>query len=184
MDEDVEKFEEENIEDDSPLKKFLKKTYIILMALFLVMLILGNSFAGSHLVFLFSGKIASTTLTNNTLSFQNKTIYFEPAIIEALNQLYNDNPKTEIKLCLTGKRQGDSYFVTGMYTPVIFKKDVFSVTSQICNTRTVLDLHTHPYLHCIFSNQDMKSYQEYRKYNPDAIMALMCDIDRFSLYGY
>jgi proteasome lid subunit RPN8/RPN11 len=54
----------------------------------------------------------------------------------------------------------------------------------MCNKETIIDLHTHPFLHCIFSNQDIDSYEKYRKYNPDAIMALMCEENRVSMYGY
>jgi hypothetical protein len=177
--EELEEFKEE----ESEIKKGLRKIYIIIMALFLAFLILGNSLVGSFLVSLFSGKISSVAITDNIIKFDNRTLYFEPTIYDRLKQYYNENQKSEIKLCMTGVITGNKYYITGMYSPVTYKKDVFSVTSQMCNADTVIDLHTHPYLHCIFSNQDITSYTSYHKYNPGAIMALMCEEDRFSLYG-
>jgi hypothetical protein len=175
---------EEFKEEESELKKALRKIYIIIIALFLVLLILANTLAGSFLVFSINGRISSVTIKDHAITFAGRNIYFEPAISDRLRQYYLDNQKTEIKLCLTGKKEGTNYSVTGIYAPEIYKKDVFSVTSQMCNKETVIDLHTHPFLHCIFSNQDIDSYEKYRKYNPDALMALMCEENRFSMYGY
>jgi hypothetical protein len=180
LEEGLEEFKEE----ESEFKKALRKIYIIIIALFLVLLILANTLAGSFLVFSINGRISSVTIKDNVINFANKSIYFEPAISDKLKQFYIDNQKTEIRLCLTGKKEGNNYNVTGIYTPEIYKKDVFSVTSRMCSRETVIDLHTHPFLHCIFSNQDITSYEKYRKYNPDAIMALMCEENRFSMYGY
>lgn len=96
-------------------------------------------------------------------------------------ETYNNDSNKKINSQLSNYTK-KIYKVYGFYIPKIFSNDVFSVTSQICNNKTIIDLHTHPILHCIFSEQDIKSYNQLKRSNPDLIMVLMCDEKRFNFY--
>ncbi|MBN2368740.1 hypothetical protein JXC34_06985 [Candidatus Woesearchaeota archaeon] len=173
-------------QEESRLKRFFKRAYIILLALFLVMLLLVNTNTGYHLLSVISGKIASSTLNEN-YEFELRggiKVIFQKEIFEELRTLYQNNQKNEFKVCLTGNKQNSDYVVEGAYVPEIYKQDVYSVTSQICNNETIISLHSHPPMRCIFSEQDLKSYESFRRINPDGIIALMCGEERMNFFGY
>ena len=67
--------------------------------------------------------------------------------------------------------------------PKAFGQSVSHVSAELCNSNTIVALHSHPYKRCIFSEQDIKSYEAARQINPDAIIGLMCEADRFGFYG-
>ena len=46
----------------------------------------------------------------------------------------------------------------------------------------LVDLHTHPFKHCLPSDVDLESFKQFKKMNKDAIMAIMCEKDRFNFY--
>jgi hypothetical protein len=173
-------------EEESKLKKLLKRTYVVGIALFLVFLFLVNTLPGYHIVSLVSGRLVSSTLQEDySFSLKNGGIViFQLAVFENLRELYLDNQQHEIKVCLTGDKNNSTYHVTGMYIPKIYHQDFRSVSSEFCNSETIVTLHSHPFLSCIFSDQDIKSFNNYRKSNPDALLGLMCEQERFTFYGY
>jgi len=177
---------EEDIKEDSKFVKILKRTYIIIIALFLAMLLMVNSNTGYHIVSLFSGKIVSSSLNDDysfDLKFGGKVFFYEQ-VYEQIKTTYELNKKQEFKLCLTGYREEKDYFVTGAYMPFIFEQDVYSVTSMMCNNETIISMHSHPPLRCIFSEQDIISYNRFKEINPEAIIGLMCGEERMSFFGY
>lgn len=187
--EDIKKLQEESIElkkEESKLFKFLKRTYIVIIAFVLLTLLLVNTQTGYHLVSIISGNLVSSTL-NEDYSFdlkQGGKVFFEESFWSQLSEYYKENQKYEFKLCLVGYKEEntDNFYVTNIYKPYIYKQDVFSVTSTPCNSSTIVSLHSHPPLHCIFSEQDMRSYEQFKQINPDGIVALMCDKEKFTFY--
>lgn len=177
---------DEDIKEESKLMKLFKRSYIIVLSLIMVFLLLANTNMGYHLVSLFSGRIVSSTL-NSDYSFDLKLggkAYFEKEVYDRLLQMYNDNQKHEFKACLLGNKKDKDYFITGIYVPLIFKQEVYSVTSEMCNTSTIISLHSHPPLRCIFSEQDIISYNRFKERNKDGIIGLMCGEERISFFGY
>ncbi len=172
-------------EEESPFRKTLKRIYILVIAFFLIILLLSN-ILGGHVISVLSGKIVSSTLNADySLDLKNGgKVVFDSAIYEKLREVYLANQKTEIKACLKGEKKDNDYFISSFYVPKIYEKDVYSVTAELCDKETIISLHTHPYLHCIFSNQDIESYNRYRQINPEVMIALMCDETRFTFYGY
>ncbi len=186
---DIKELQEEKEElqrEESRLLSFLKRTYIIIIAFIIITLLLVNTQVGYHIFSLISGNLVSSTL-NEDYSFDIRhegKIYFDILTWKALEDYYIQNQKYEFKLCLTGYKEENAtdYHVTGIYQPYIYKQDVFSVTSQMCNSSTIVSLHSHPPLHCIFSEQDMKSYEQFQQINPEGIVALMCDKEKMTFY--
>ncbi len=185
MDKDIKDIQEE-IKEDSKILRIIKKAYIIIIALILVLLLIVNTNTGYHLISFFSGKIVSSNLNEDytfDLKFGGKVIFNE-TIWNDLGYIYDTNRKHEFKVCLTGHKQENSYYVTGLYMPKIYSQDVYSVHSQVCNNETIISLHSHPPLRCIFSEQDIVSYNQFNRINPDPIIGLMCGETRLSFFGY
>ncbi len=173
-------------EKESKFKQVLRRTYIIVISLFIVFLFLVNTLPGYHILSLMSGRLVSSTLEEDYsfLLKDGKRVVFNPVIFESLREHYLNSQQNEIKVCLTGKKDTSTYYVTGMYIPTIYHQDFRSVSSEYCNKDTIVTLHSHPFLSCIFSDQDIKSFNEYIKFNPDALLGLMCEQERFTFYGY
>ena len=90
--------------EESPVKRILRKTYLVIIAIFLILLFIVNTNTGYHLISLFSGKIVSSTLQEDysfDLKFGGKVI-FENNVYEVLKDIYLKNQKAEFKVCLTG----------------------------------------------------------------------------------
>ncbi|MEK6916411.1 MAG: hypothetical protein AABW92_01585 [Nanoarchaeota archaeon] len=176
----------EEVEEDKKSISIIKRTYIIVIALLMVTLLLVNSQTGYHLVSFLSGKIVSSNI-NLDSSFDLKKggqVVFENETYADLKQVYLDNQKHEFKACLTGYKDDKNYVITGLYIPIIYQQDVYSVTSQLCNSSTIISMHSHPPLRCIFSEQDIKSYESFKQIKPEGIIGLMCGEERMTFYGY
>jgi proteasome lid subunit RPN8/RPN11 len=112
------------------------------------------------------------TRQNNDTALQNNKIFMKnESNVNELDCLNNE------KNCY--KEELD-YYVIGLYIPKITKQEVYSVRAEICNQETIVSLHSHPPLRCIFSDQDQQSFEYFKSINPDAIYGLMCDKDRMS----
>ncbi len=185
--EEVKKLEQEQKdlkEEESIVFRKLKRVYIVAIALILLALLLVNTQTGYHLINLASGNLVSSTLDEN-YSFdlkQGGKVYFEQSLWNVLEQYYKDNQKAEFKLCITGQKQGMDFYTESIYQPYIYSQDVFSVTATPCNSSTIISLHSHPPLHCVFSEQDMRAYETFRQISPDGIVALMCGDQKLTFY--
>ena len=115
---------------------------------------------------------------------ETHSIIFTKEIFKQLQSAYLAEQQKEIKVCLTGTKNEDDYLVTGMYMPAVHSHSFNQVRAQLCDEDTIIDLHSHPYRSCIFSDVDISSLDIIRTINPDMILALMCDVDRFNVYGH
>ena len=173
----------EEKEEDNQLLKILNQIYVIIIAVFLCLLLLSYSLPVRTVIEIISGKIISSTIENNTIIFKDKKIIFEESTYQSVRQIFLANQKAETMMCLVGEITGNEYYINSVYIPKIYTRDVYSVTAVACNNDTVISLHTHPIFKCLFSEQDMKSYEFLKKNNPNLILGLMCDERRFSLYS-
>jgi len=173
-------------EEGSKAVKIVKRAFIVFLALFLIFLLFSYLVPGAHTLRVFEGLLASSSLNDDfsvDLSDGGRVV-LEQKVYSELKDLYFENQKNEFKVCLEGEKQGNEYFVSGLVVPETYLKTFSSVSSQICSAETIIPLHSHPYRDCVFSEQDIKSYAAFRSLNPDAIMGLMCEIDRFAFYGF
>ncbi len=170
---------------ESLLSLFLRRAYIVIIAVFLIVLLLASTNAGYHLISVLSGKIVSSSVHDYKFDLKGRgVVFFDKPIWDALAALYRQTQKTEFKACLLGYKNNSGYYVNNMYLPQVLKQDVFSVTAKACSNETIISLHSHPQLRCIFSEQDIKSYRQAKLINNQAIIALMCGDDRLSFFGY
>lgn len=171
--------------DESKLSRIVKRSYIIIISVIIIFLLLINTAPGYHVIYLLSGKLVSSTL-NEDHTFELKNggkVVFNKQTYETLRAIYYQNQRTEFKACLTGYKESNSYIVEDIYIPKIYDQTVFSVTSAICNSSTIISLHSHPPMRCLFSEQDIRSYNKFRQVNPDGIIGLMCNHDRITFFG-
>jgi len=178
--EDLKDFEN-NI--DLPKRSRTHKFVMYLIAIFMLSIIIIYFLPGDVIPIL-KGKAESSSLSDDfTISFYGGSVIFDENVYQELKDLYLSNEGPEIKVCLKGEKQGTEYYVTSLEVPKIFSQSVFHVSSEGCSSDILIHLHTHPYKHCLFSDQDIKSYGQFKKTNPDAIIGLMCEVDRFNFYG-
>ena len=111
-----------------------------------------------------------------------RRIVFDLKVYDSLLQAYFKEQRYEFKACLQGAKHDGDYAVDAIYFPELISQTHTSVVAPLCDERTIIDLHTHPYNSCIFSEVDVNSIKSVRKINADAIVALMCAPDRFNIY--
>ena len=177
----IDDIEEDKVEE-SNLIKSLKRVYILLIVLIIFSLLIINTNTGNYLMNIYASKIASSVLDadyNFELKSGGKVIFVQE-VYEQLISIYDDNQEHEFKVCLTGFKTEDNYYVQGLYQPRIINQEVYSVTTIRCNNETIVSLHSHPPMRCIFSDQDQRSFGYFKQTNPNGIYALMCEKDRMS----
>ena len=168
--------------EDSKAKKVIKKYFIELLGLVMILLFV------SYFVFydaypILEGKTVSYVMDNNhIIRAKDFQVVFSKDAYDRLSKLYFDNQKTEVAMCLQGSIEGSSYNVNDFYIPKTRNKEVFSVLSEICNSKTIIAMHSHPYEHCIFSEVDINYYHSFKQISPEGIIGVMCEPKRFVFY--
>lgn len=171
------------IDEEEELRKLKrKKTFIAILSIILAVLVITYLVPGGYVLSILEGQATSYELNSDlTIDLKNGgKIVFDNSTYEQLKQMYFAEQRSEFKACLEGYKKGLNYFITDVYLPETHSQSFSHVTAELCNSSTIIPLHTHPYKHCIFSYQDMKGLDAVRKVNPDAIIGLMCEIDRFN----
>jgi len=165
--------------EESKTKKFIKKTIIIIISIFLIFLVLTYLVPGYKILNIIEGKIISHELDNNlSITLKDKKIIFNPNTYNELLNIYNNNQIHEFKVCLLGTLNNNIYYLNKIEHPIIISQDIFSVTSTPCPKNTLVSLHSHPENQCIHSKQDIKSHKE----SKISLSAVMCSKKRFNFY--
>ena len=172
--------------DEEKPPSLFKKILMGIAGILLVILFLSYFGVGNRLIPILEGRLVSTTVGDDfvaNLSHGGKVV-FERSVYEKLLEKYFAEQEHEFSVCLLGYKQGKDYLITGFATTETFHQSFANVISEQCPPTTIIPLHTHPYKHCIFSEQDIRSYEAFLKVNPDAITGLMCEPDRFTFHGH
>ena len=177
-----EEIEAELTEEDSPFKRTVKKIALGVIGLFLAMLIFTYLIPGTYVMSVLEGMFVSAKLQNFTVPVQEGHVIFEGAVYKELKEIYLAEQRNEFKVCLGGYKEGDDYYVNSLYKPIIHSQSFSHVSAEQCPAETIIPLHSHPYKSCIFSAQDIQSYEHFQSINPEAILGLICEVDRFSFY--
>jgi proteasome lid subunit RPN8/RPN11 len=181
---------DEEWEEEHPLWTWTKRAFLFLVALFLFYLMFTYMGIGPDLLKVFEGQAASNALDEDySLYIDNSTkVIFTEELYGELFALFVDNQEHEFKACLYGEIELlDSgvavYQLDAVIVPEIYKQDIYSVSSAGCDSDALVSMHSHPYMKCIFSEQDILSYERYLEIAPDALLAIMCEEDRFTFYS-
>lgn len=158
--------------EEVPERRGMKKLLWVLTAVFILSIVIIYFLPGDVLHIL-EGRIESSKLEGFTAEYDGGKVIFSEEVYNELKSLYLENQETEIKVCLTGEKVGEDYYITELYIPKTFSATVYSVVSEGCGD-ALISMHTHPFKHCLFSEQDIES--------SEGMIGLMCEIDRFSFY--
>lgn len=177
---------DEEIKEDSKFFSYLKKISLFLISLFLIFLVLSYLVPGNNILNIIEGRFDSNEINDDfVINLENNSkVVFNFEIYKELRKIYLEEQENEFKVCLIGNKVGKTFYVSDLERPKIHSQDVFSVSAQECSDKTIIPLHSHPFKHCLFSSQDIKSYELFKKINEDGIIGLMCEEKRFSFYGY
>ena len=164
------------------LKAKIKKIFFSIMSIFILVIFVLYAVMTYDLQDIVAGLLVSHKVDDLQVAYKGYVITFSQEVYKDLRSLYFANLQQEFKACLSGKKDGNQYDITSLSVPWIFSQSIFQVVSSSCREGTLIDLHSHPYKHCIFSEQDISSYRNVRKTSPDIILGLMCEPDRFTFY--
>ena len=160
----------------------LKKFFVYVFTIFTLVIVVLYMLMANDFQDILAGLLVSTTITKDLkMEYKDYTITFSPDVYKSLKNLYFVNARNEFKACLSGSIKDNDYLITSLKVPSIFSQSVFHVTSSSC-TNSLIDLHSHPYKHCVFSQQDISTYSIMKKSNPDILLAIICEPDRFTFY--
>jgi len=177
--------EEHEDYEESPIKRIIKRTVLLLLGVFLIVLMISYFvFGGTMRPIVMSYFISFSLDDEFSAALPNARVIFDAGAYEELKQIYFKEQKNEFKVCLQGEKRGNDYYVTGLKVPKMFSQSFNRVVSEFCDEGTIIPLHSHPRLSCGFSQQDIRSYEQFLSINPDAIIGLMCETNKFNFYGY
>ncbi len=165
----------EELEQPLP-EPFWRKPLLMIIGLFLIVLFLSLSFPDT-----LQGIVQSRTARDNKLIFPNATILFENNTLELLQEEFIENEHREIKACLFGREENNTYIIERAEFPEIVRANVIHIVSVPCPNNTLIDLHSHPINSCLASEQDISVYDELKALNPSLRMIVMCSSTRFAL---
>lgn len=173
--------EENLIEEEKP--SIIKKMIIIFIGLFLLLLIVTYFIISPNVLSLLTGFLQSSKLNNSMIIIDNNTkLMFNNSSLETLNELYAKNLNHEFKVCLKGKKIDNTYFIEETIQPKTYLQQYNKVIADACTDEHIVDLHTHPFRQCLPSEIDLRNFKEFKKKNKDALLAIMCEKNRFNFY--
>jgi proteasome lid subunit RPN8/RPN11 len=167
--------------DEEEHEEKKKGFWVIMMSIFLILLSLTFILPLERI-----GSIVESKKINSNYVIEldnDYKIFFLQNMYEKVRDTYL-NSSTEMKMCLLGEKQGKTFVINDYYMPRIISSKYDSVTSEICDGKTLISLHSHPGEWCIFSAQDIKSYEQLKERNNQSFIGLICGVDSFNFHGY
>ncbi len=128
------------------------------------------------------GQLESTPLQANTLIVDGYEITFSKDVLAHLQEIYSQEQKVEFSVCLLGKVNNQHYEITSLYQPRMYRQTFNHVSFEPCSQDTIVMLHSHPYKSCVASQTDLQTLQKTKERNPDTLMLVMCEPERFAVY--
>ncbi|MDP3918543.1 MAG: hypothetical protein Q8Q35_01380 [Nanoarchaeota archaeon] len=175
---DLEKVEE-RLEDEEEGSKW-KKYFVMAGALFLILLMLSYSIASFPIGEIIISLVNSEEIVDNKI-VDDVVVNFEGETYQEVLNMYNENLAQEFKVCLLGDYDGE-YNIKEVFFPKMHSQFFNKVVSEPCPNETLVSLHSHPYRHCIASEQDMSNLAGLKESNKNALIGIMCEEGRFNFY--
>jgi hypothetical protein len=171
--------EENNIGERDPL---WRKIIIMLIAIALLFLVTSYILL-SYPIFPILESISESKLAENkTIVLEDFSIIFTEGTYDGIQEYYNGDLSVEMAVCLKGTISGD-YTINEIYQPEIIEQTFDHVSFRPCSEDTLILLHSHPFRRCIASQQDLITLDSTKEKNPNSLMVIMCEQNRFSVYG-
>ena len=161
----------------------LKKFFIISIGAFILIIFLIYILVNSIGSDILAGLISSSEIREDELDFSfNGKLIFMNNSLERLKDIYFSDEGVEFKACLVGYKENDIYFMEDLYIPKIYSQRFNQVIAEPCPSDSLVSLHSHPFRHCLPSQQDFRSFKQFKERNEDALMIVMCEKNRFSVH--
>jgi len=167
-------------EEEGP--SLLKKASMLVISLFLIFLVVSFTFTG-FIGDIVASLIESETIEDGLVELDDFSVQFNADSYDVLLGVYNSNLEYETKVCLFGYIEEGVYYVNEVNLPVIYSQTFNQVVSEACPSDTLIALHSHPYRHCLASEQDLSNLETAKLVNPNAVIGVMCEEERFSFYN-
>ena len=172
----------EELEEEFEESKW-KKPLVITIAVFLLIIFLVYILANTIGLNVLAGLLESSKVNDNEIdfSFDGKLVFLGDNL-DKLKEIYFTDQKVEIKVCLKGFIDDNIYYIDSLYIPEIYSQRFNQVVSEPCSDDSLVSLHSHPFKHCLPSEQDFISFENFKEKNENALMIVMCEEDRFNVY--
>tara|TARA_Y100000310_G_C20634962_1_gene790659 strand:- start:927 stop:1457 length:531 start_codon:yes stop_codon:yes gene_type:complete len=157
-----------------------RKIFILIGGVFMILLVTSYFLTGYGVREIIVSLASSDVIEEGLIEEANVEI--DDEVYQKLLEIYNEDLAVEIKVCLLGELEDDLYSVTSLVEPEIYSASFNQVVSEACPDETIIGLHSHPYWRCIASQQDLNNLEKAQEINPNIIMGIMCDEDRFLFY--
>tara|TARA_Y100000310_G_scaffold345531_1_gene466128 strand:- start:47596 stop:48156 length:561 start_codon:yes stop_codon:yes gene_type:complete len=180
-------FEKEHQEDNEDTyledaeESKLKKVYLYTVGGLLILFMISFIFVTFPVGDILAGKIESNKLQGNLLIHEDLQIIFTTEVLNQLQQIYARDQSVEFSACLQGTVDNNDYHITNLYEPKTYLQQFNHVSFESCKDSIIL-LHSHPHQRCIASSTDINTLSQAQTANPDTLMLVMCEFDRFSVY--
>ena len=165
----------------------LKRISIGILGLLLIILMVTYIFAGFPLSGIIRGQLESSPLEGGQIVVDDITLIFEGNTASIIEDYYFSELKTEFSLCLGGKvlpsLTGSVYSIETVYQPTQFEQTFNHVSFEPCSKDSLVIFHTHPYKSCLASQTDLDTLEKTKEINEHALMVVMCEPQRFSVYS-
>ncbi len=159
------------LEEKGKFKKHVWKLVSVLM----IVLVLSYMLTGFTVMSIIAGFFDSAKIEGSTLNGEYGEIIFNSNTNKILSTLYNENEK-EFRACVIGDYVEGKYVLDKVVLPTIHFQDYDQVVSSPCPKETLLDMHSHPQQHCIFSEVDINGFNPG---NENTLLTVMCGDGRF-----
>ena len=173
---DMIKAREEDFPEEKPIfPTWLSKYFVRFIAGLIILLLLSFYFLNYNVI----GQFVSAPVENNVLDLNDVTVVLDDDSLSAITEAYTF--EVETPFCLQGTKSGLEYRVTNAYIPTIYDRSLTHVTHDRCEDTLIL-FHTHPFQSCLASATDINTLRLNQAIDPDIIMIIMCEENRFNLY--
>jgi proteasome lid subunit RPN8/RPN11 len=166
---------------DEEHSKF-KKVFVFVAGLIMILLMLSFVLVSYPIGNIILGQLESDQLNGNRIDLDEFSIIFENGTEKEIKEIYFSEQKIEFSLCLLGRKQGNNYHINSFLKPNQVGR-FNHVSFEPCPSDTLILFHTHPYKSCIASSTDINTLEKSKEKNSDVIMVIMCEPERFSVYG-
>jgi hypothetical protein len=166
---------------EEPEEQKWRRIIIIVSAIVLLVLILSY-FLASYPIFPIIASLSESKIAHNkTIALDQFSIIFTNNTYKEIQEYYHKDLSVEIVLCLKGDLN-NNYIINEIYQPKILEQTVSHVRFEQCSPNTLILLHSQPFRHCIASKQDIITLNQLKQQNPNSIIVIMCEPNRFSIY--
>lgn len=173
---------DENHIDEEYEDSKLKKVLVTGGAIFLIFLVLSYMLTSFGVGTILASMIESDTIEGDSIDTGEFEVIFLNNTYDEVLEVYNEDLSVETKMCLFGYYDGD-YYVTEVLKPIIHSQSFNQVVSEGCPDEVLISLHSHPYKQCLASEQDLDNLMGSKEVNPNALIGIICEEDRFSFYS-